>query len=243
MRYRKFNVTGPGLERAIQEAVNLRMQLVIVPDANEAGKIHRLGYYLKPKDKFKMHSPSIIWFSEDEVRFEAIPDQPSINGQLAIDYKHPREHERHLIIDFPIGSNVQLIVRGLFRTLSNSASDFVIQIELKGNVDGETLWRPVVRYDCAHGFIHRDLIAADGKKTKEVLLTQTPIEAVEFAFDELSKRLPTWIAELGYKGFDLGLFEQPTTIIEMARVQKDIVRLLENPQGMEDVHSRLIEYR
>ena len=29
-------------------------------------------------------------------------------------------------------------------------------------------WRPIIRYDCAHGFFHRDILNATGEQEKQV---------------------------------------------------------------------------
>jgi hypothetical protein len=45
-------------------------------------------------------------------------------------------------------------------------TEFVVQYEIF--VDGQ--WYPVVRYDTAHGYAHRDLLHADGRKEKTTLM-------------------------------------------------------------------------
>ena len=40
--------------------------------------------------------------------------------------------------------------------------DIVVQYE--GKFDEE--WHPIVRYDCSHGFLHRDIMFPGGKKEK-----------------------------------------------------------------------------
>ena len=42
-------------------------------------------------------------------------------------------------------------------------ADFVVQLEVE--VKGE--WRPVIRYDCSHEFVHRDCYNLKGKQKKE----------------------------------------------------------------------------
>ena len=44
--------------------------------------------------------------------------------------------------------------------------EFMVQYEIF--VKGK--WHPVVRYDTSHGYAHRDLIHADGRKEKSELL-------------------------------------------------------------------------
>jgi hypothetical protein len=47
--------------------------------------------------------------------------------------------------------------------------EFVVQYEALISMD----WRPVVRYDTAHGFAHKDIIGADGKVVKQPLFFET----------------------------------------------------------------------
>ena len=60
-------------------------------------------------------------------------------------------------------------------------TQFLIQIEylLKDQ------WIPVVRYDTAHGFAHRDFIFPNSKVEKTPLFTKTLNEALDFAQSDL----------------------------------------------------------
>jgi hypothetical protein len=46
-------------------------------------------------------------------------------------------------------------------------------------------WYPVVRYDTAHGFAHRDLISLDGTVVKTPLFNQNFNDALTFAESDL----------------------------------------------------------
>ena len=65
----------------------------------------------------------------------------------------------------PISENARLRLK-LFRKRIKGLVNFVNQLEIcyKGK------WQPVVRYNCAHGFVHRDIYSPTGKqKRKEIL--------------------------------------------------------------------------
>lgn len=47
------------------------------------------------------------------------------------------------------------------------------------------LWRPVVRYDTAHGFVHRDLLDIKGDAKKTPLFNQDYNDALTFAENDL----------------------------------------------------------
>jgi hypothetical protein len=53
--------------------------------------------------------------------------------------------------------------RHYHRTERGRVADFVVQLEVE--VKGE--WRPVIRYDCSHEFVHRDCYNLKGKQKKE----------------------------------------------------------------------------
>jgi hypothetical protein len=55
--------------------------------------------------------------------------------------------------------------------------EFVVQYETV--VSGE--WRPVVRYDTAHGFAHKDIIKANGEVVKQPLFFETYNMAFTYA--------------------------------------------------------------
>jgi hypothetical protein len=60
---------------------------------------------------------------------------------------------------------------------------FVVQYEVL--IKGE--WRPVVRYDTAHGFAHKDLINPDGSKGKIFLGAADLNEALSLADKDVNE--------------------------------------------------------
>ncbi len=55
--------------------------------------------------------------------------------------------------------------------------EFVVQYEALISME----WRPVVRYDTAHGFAHKDVIRADGEAVKQPLFFETYNMAFTYA--------------------------------------------------------------
>ena len=62
--------------------------------------------------------------------------------------------------------------------------DVVYQYE--SFIDGK--WIPVVRYDCAHGFFHRDTLMPDGSKEKQVIEIDDLKTASKYAEQDLKDR-------------------------------------------------------
>ena len=69
----------------------------------------------------------------------------------------PRKVYSHLI-----DSSTRLLV--YFTTERGVAIRFVVKLEYDD--DGE--WREVIRYDCFHGFVHKDVLARSGRKKRVV---------------------------------------------------------------------------
>jgi hypothetical protein len=88
----------------------------------------------------------------------------------------PRTVERRWIEDLLPGE-VQL--RCFYRRSGKTLDQFTVQLEL---IDKGT-WSPIVRYDNAHGFCHRDTVHADGTQEKLAIywgdLNQTFTYAIE----------------------------------------------------------------
>ena len=55
--------------------------------------------------------------------------------------------------------------RHYHRTERGRVANFVVQLE----VEVESEWKPVIRYDCSHAFVHRDCYNLKGKQKKEKL--------------------------------------------------------------------------
>lgn len=76
-------------------------------------------------------------------------------------------------------------------TVQGQVTRFVVQYETF--VEGE--WRPVVRYDTAHGFPHVDKIYADGTREKIPLLTMDMGEALTVADEDIEENWERYKAE------------------------------------------------
>lgn len=73
--------------------------------------------------------------------------------------------------------------------------DVVVQYESKI----KDKWYPIVRYDCSHGFFHRDTLDHKGKKTKQVIQIQNLKDALTYAEQDIKDRWE-WYKERFKKG-------------------------------------------
>ena len=73
-----------------------------------------------------------------------------------------------------LGNRLKDRIRLRFQTDKGEVIDLVLQYEAMIN----DKWFPIVRYDCAHGFFHRDLLHPNGDKEKKAL----DVPNLKFAF-------------------------------------------------------------
>ena len=65
---------------------------------------------------------------------------------------------------------------------SGKITKFTVQLEVKV---GDT-WKEVVRYDCAHGYAHKDLYDINGKQRK-ININMTYEDALTYADDDINE--------------------------------------------------------
>lgn len=68
--------------------------------------------------------------------------------------------------------------------VKGKVTDVMVQYEtlIKDN------WYPVVRYDCAHGFFHRDILSPQGEKEKQKIAIENLDYALQYAEQDLKDR-------------------------------------------------------
>jgi hypothetical protein len=69
-------------------------------------------------------------------------------------------------------------------TEKGNVIDMVVQYEAKF----EEEWHPIVRYDCSHGFLHRDVMFPGGKKEKHPLDIPDLNSALLYAEQDIKDR-------------------------------------------------------
>lgn len=70
------------------------------------------------------------------------------------------------------------------KTNKGTVLDIVVQYESKIKEQ----WKAVVRYDCAHGFFHRDIILPNGDKEKKVIAIMDFETALAYAEQDIKDR-------------------------------------------------------
>jgi len=62
--------------------------------------------------------------------------------------------------------------------------DIVVQYETFIN----SKWTPVIRYDCAHGFFHRDVLSHKGETEKQTISIENLEHALQYAEQDIKDR-------------------------------------------------------
>lgn len=92
----------------------------------------------------------------------------------------------------PQGDN-RLRIR--IETAKGKVKDIVVQLETKLT----DKWYPIVRYDCSHGFFHRDLLNPKGETTKQPIAIDNLKDALTYAEQDIRDRWE-WYKEKFKKG-------------------------------------------
>jgi len=237
----KYTIFGPGMLRAVQEAHAVGKRLVIASRTNVAGELVALGYFLAPAAN---EPPAVTWFRPDEITatLEQTGEPHLSDGKLDVAFAHPKQHERHVVIDVPAGEAYKIILRVLFRAQESGAATFVVQAEVRATSADESEWRPVVRYDCAHGFIHRDMLARDGTKTKVPFPGADPRSAVPAIITELQENLVRWLGDAGYDELDFRGLEHVAIAHELAQAKGKLMRMFDEPDYLNSSQSGLVTF-
>lgn len=103
----------------------------------------------------------------------------------------------------------------------------MIQIEIERTPGN---WKEVIRWDCSHGYPHRDLFFADGKRKKEPTNDKTLEGIIVEAIEDLKKNLRTNLVLLGY-GQIAGTLPPPVELEkELEKIKKELLGLAKNPE-------------
>jgi hypothetical protein len=78
--------------------------------------------------------------------------------------------------------------RHYHKTGSGQVVAFMVRLEVEGEKD---VWRPVLRYDCAHDFAHRDRYNLRGEQDKEELFLSYA-DALTLADQDINNNWPVY---------------------------------------------------
>ena len=75
-------------------------------------------------------------------------------------------------------------IRMKIRTEKGKIIDIVVQYESLLN----NKWTAIVRYDCSHGFFHRDVLYPNNEKEKQAITILSMADALNYAEQDLKDR-------------------------------------------------------
>lgn len=244
MQNRVYELSGPGMDRAVQEGVNAHKDVFFVCDHDSFGRILRVGYALVEGKNRKIKPEEIKWLSPDE--YQILPEREKSKDKRAAelrgDYTTPREkdkNERQFLIMPTLGKLKDIRLRYLFRLKNKSVQSFVVQAELRKAAE-EGSWVPIVRYDCAHGFIHRDLIRHNGRKTKTRLPAQKLEDAVKLATKEIERNLRLWLIKLGFESRVPETLKNVDVCAELQEARDFLLFLISHPNRITEIRSKFV---
>jgi len=76
------------------------------------------------------------------------------------------------------------IVRMKIQTDGKKVTDILVQYDTF--LDNK--WTPIIRYDCAHGYFHKDVLNPKGNKEKHTIVIQNLEDALLYAEQDIKDR-------------------------------------------------------
>ena len=99
MNESRYDISGPGIVRAIQEATSANKDIEFAYDYDSIGRLLRIGYCLKNKGTQDLPKTPITWFSPNEIQvsYVRVPTRDFKLACLDDEYLHTKENERHFL--------------------------------------------------------------------------------------------------------------------------------------------------
>ena len=132
----------------------------------------------------------------------------------------------------------KLRFRNIFKIKKDGKLDFTIQLEVELKA-GE--WKPLVRWDCAHGSCHRNLIHSNGHKEKDETTTQELDKVIENGIDNLKENLKSYLEKTGYRELSNSLPSHIDIERDLEGAKRFLLDLVKHPEKIDSTtsHGRL----
>lgn len=240
----KYSISGEGIIQVVQESVKTKTNFAFVWDKDIYGKPIRIGYCFTSRDTGKQITP-INWFKDGEIDISSkkIRGKNPQVGRLDVKFKHPKKNERHFNITLPFGGKSTLI-RFIARVEKDGIKNFVILFQLKISADETKKWVTPFRYDCSHGFIHKDILSADGRRViKKIRLpSQNKKEAIGFIVGEILNDITTQITRQPQSPKKEELTLKQDIDADILNAEKSLLEVFESNEMSELFESTSIMY-
>lgn len=240
----KYNISGEGIRRVIQESVKTKTNFAFVWDKDVYGRPIRIGYCFTSRDTGKQTTP-INWFKNDEINIssEKMRGENPRAGRLDVKFKHPKKNERHFNITLPFGDKSTLF-RFIARVEKDGTKNFVILFQLKSPDNETKKWATPFRYDCSHGFIHKDILSANSRRVikKVKLPRQNKEEAIRFIVGELLNDIATQITKQSQDDEEVKLTLKQDINTDILNAEKALLEVFESNELSELFESTSVMY-
>jgi hypothetical protein len=251
MKPKQFSLKGPGLKKAVQDAVKNGNDIETVFDWDSSGTILRVGYREFKKGQPREKRGKIIWFKPGDIEViykNHLVSRPVETVELEVEYTSPKneiKEERESLIILQAEKTKKIRFRNIFRMTKNTIKSFVVQLEVLISKENESeKWNAVIRFDCAHNYAHLDLIKINGDKLPKIPIQSTTLkEAIENAVEEMKKNYKKWFLELGYGSNYSTFFDELNLEDELETAKKYLLYLIEKPEVIQDISSRFLHIK
>jgi len=142
-------------------------------------------------------------------------------------------YQRSFIISLP-GDKIRF--RNIFKIKRDGKLDFTVQLEVEPKA-GE--WKPLVRWDCAHGSCHRDLIYSNGHKETDETATQELDKVIANGIDDLKENLKSYLEKTGYHEFSHALHAQLNIGEDLEEAKRFLLDLVEHPEKIDNIPNKI----
>jgi len=234
----EYSVSETALLSALETARSAGKNLAVVFDRNEAGEIIRIGCALVTREN-PDPEPPITWFESHEIT--RVLQADSVDHALAlldVEFRPQTANESYRLVYLP-ATHGRARLRSLIRVHRNRSIGFAIQVEIQQE---RAMWEAVVRYDSAHGSLHRDLMSRGGQKVKTQLPAADACTAIDYAFHEIRANIVRWLGELGYGVMcTLDAGQELDRALNQAR--DELLDLWRDPSGIQDAASHYTEVK
>jgi hypothetical protein len=243
-----FKIEGPGIQRGIQEAASSRQSIGIVLTQDNKGFPVKVGYFFADTMWKFIKDSDIKSFTEDDdirILLTYTTDQvPRISqASLTVDFTDKKESERRFPLMIPLNGTTNLLFRNVFRVKQNHVTNFTIQVETRHIIEKKKEPHIIVRYDCAHGSMHRHLFSSDGRNIqKKDLPTQKAENAIPFALEDIKIHLNEWLPQLGYPSLSPEILKSGRVPMELEKVKSKLLELYKHPELLNSTMSQYVQY-
>jgi len=238
---RHYRVDGDEIKRLIQDAVRDGKNTVIVYDYDEAGNLLRVGCVLVEPGASVAPDSEIHWFDQGSIHL-VDEDAPikGVKAELDVRFKQAEKAHAYTLIQEDLPGGGQMRLRSLIRQHASGNPGFAIQVEARSSPNSS--WNPAVRYDCAHGSFHRDMISSDGEKRKVPLDDLEGEAAICEAFEEMASNVGSWVHELGHSASP-NPQRSDLVLKRFHEAEAALLELWRSPGDLADKESRFVQFR